>query len=76
MKSAFTTRLQQASVGQPLQVMAQRGGRQVYVSLDLASRHPVVTRLHDKPQDCQAYGVTERAQLFGVSVQLRGHGYF
>jgi hypothetical protein len=30
--------------------------------------------LHDEPKDCEANGVAQCAQLFGVSIQFGRHG--
>ena len=76
MERAFTAGLEQASISEPFQVMAQGGGRQVDVALDVARRSSAVPSLHDETKDRQPNGMAERAQLFGVSVQFGGHGYF
>ena len=73
MEVAFTAGVEEAGFREPLQMVAQGRRRQIDVSLDLTSRCAAVPRLHDKSQDCETNGVSERAQLLGVSVQFRRH---
>lgn len=43
------------------------------MGLDLPCGRAAISRLHDESQNCQAYGMAQRAQLLGVSVQFGGH---
>jgi hypothetical protein len=75
-KCAFAASLEKTRIAQPLQVVTERRRRKVDMTLDLACRRPAFSRLHDEPQDTQAHGMTQRAELLGMSIQFGGHGYF
>src|SRR6186713_943975 len=76
MERALAATFQQLCVHQPLQVVAQGRGGQVDTGLNVTRCRAPVSRLHDETQDREANGVTERAQLFGVTVELRRHRLF
>src|SRR5690349_17248706 len=70
---AFTAGLEKASVDEAFQVVAQRGCRQIHVTLNVTRRRSLIARLDDEPQDGEAHRVAERAQLLGMAVEFRRH---
>jgi hypothetical protein len=74
MKRSFEAARQKTAVHQTLQVMAQRRRRYVDAVLNVPRRCPVGPALHHEPEHCQPHGVTQRRQLFRVSLELRDHG--
>src|SRR5687768_11321289 len=70
---SFAPALEQIRVRQPLQMVAQRRGGQIDLCLDVAGGHASVSALHDAAQNREPNRMAERAQLFGVTIELRGH---
>ncbi len=73
MECALAVRGQEARSDEALQVMAQCRRGQRDVGLDVPCGAASVTCLHHKAQDAQAHGVSQRAELLGVSFELGGH---
>ena len=73
MKRAIAAGLHDARVDEPLEVVAQRGSRDLYASLNRPGRGALWTRLYDKAQNGQAQRVSERAELLGMMLKLRVH---
>src|SRR5262252_4898552 len=73
MEGAFAARLHDPGVDEPFEVVAERRSRQIDVRLDFTRRGTVGPCLDDEAEDAQAYGVSERTELFGMLLQFRGH---
>jgi hypothetical protein len=73
MKRAFAACREQARLKQAIQVMTQRGRWHVDPRLDVASARPIPPALHNNPQDRKAYGMAQRAELGGMTLELRAH---
>ena len=73
MEGAFAARLHHPGVDEPFEVVAERRSRQIDVRLDFTRRGTVGSRLDDEAEDAQAYGVSERTELFGMLLQFRRH---
>lgn len=73
MEGAFVTHLQQVGVDETLQVMAEGRCGKVDVLLDLERGRALGAALDDEAKDRQTNRVAERAELLGVSIELRWH---
>jgi len=73
MKGALGAARQEARVEQALQVMAECGGRQIDVLLDLARGGTAVAALNHEAHDLEPNRVPERRQLLRVPFEFRAH---
>lgn len=73
MERSLEPHFEEPRIDEPSQMVAQRGGRQVDVRLDVACRSATITSLHDEAQDGQAKRMAQRAELGGVTVEFRRH---
>src|SRR5947208_12063044 len=72
-EGAFAPGLNEACAREALQVVAQRGGGQIEMVLDVAGGRAFGFALDDVTQDGEPRGLAQRAEFFGVAVELRGH---
>src|SRR4029077_2953781 len=63
----------QAGGGEALQVVAERRRGDVQLVLDVARRRAVGAPLHDVAEDRETDGVSQRAELLGVTIEFRRH---
>ena len=63
-------------IDETLEVMTERRGRHVHMSLNRPSSGAFRARLHDVSQDRQANRVPESPELLGVMIQLAAHSLF
>jgi hypothetical protein len=56
--------------------MTQRGRGQIDMTLDLARRGSTIAALNDEAKHSQPHRVSQRSQLFSVSIELSVHALF
>ena len=63
---SFFSRVDHASIEEPLEMMTQRRGGEIHMCLDGPRGHALAARLHDEPENRQPDGMTKRSELLGV----------